>query len=640
MLLLQGKQATPLVRYSVAALAVFAGLVFRLVLIGFLGPELPYVTFFLAVMFSAWFGGVGPGIFSSALTLAVLAALARTMPSHSPHATNAVGAIVFLGVSAFISILTEALRRSRSRLENNLHELEIAMASRSAAEKALQDNRDLLRTTLSSIGDSVITTDSQGKITFLNPSAERLTGWTSAEAQRQTVSEVFVVLNEQTRLPVMNPTQRSLDESTDAGLGNQTILVNRSGREIPIDESAAPIRDTQQRVFGTVLVFRDVSERRQSELALKKSEEILKLAVTAGQIGIWDWDLEEKRVTLSDRFYEIHGIEKGFFPEAGDQFLDLVHPDDKTAVQQALREAIRGIPPVDFQYRIIRPNGELRWLASTAIVFSNENARIARVLGVTTDITKSKEAEEELRLINRTLVNTNRSLEEFSYVASHDLQEPLRMVNIYTQLLLRRLGNENPDVKQYASVLTNSVERMQIVLRDLLEYSRATNTGAGDGAADLSAALQAAQEVLENEISESGAIIKASSLPVTKGETMQMCHVFQNLLSNAMKYRKKGAQPEIKISARRQLNEWIISVEDNGIGFEPEYERQIFGLFKRLHNREYPGTGLGLAICQRIVERFDGRIWAESKPGEGSKFFFTLPAIPSIVRETTPARQQ
>ncbi len=631
------REATTPVRYCVAAAAVVIGLALRLILVRLLGTSVPYITFFPAVMFSAWFGGVGPGIFSSILTLIVFAALEGIVPFQHPNATNVISGLLFVGVSAFISLLTEELRRSRHRSEQNLHQLQRALAASNDAEKALAENRDLLRTTLASLGDSVITTDAQGNVSFLNPPAERLTGWSLAEAQGHPISEVFVVLNEQTRLAVENPARRALKEGCVVSLANHSILLSQDGRETPIEDSAAPIRDELSRLFGAVLVFRDISQRRASELALRKSEESLKLALMAGQIGVWDWDVANERVTWSDRMYEIHGLKKGAFQEGIEQFLKLVHPDDRQAIRQSMRDSMEGIPPIDFQFRIVLPDGGIRWASTTAILFKNEKEEIVRVLGATTDITKSKRAEEDLKLINRNLLSANRNLEEFTEVASHDLQEPLRMVNIYTQLLLKRLGDQDAEINQYARVLTEGVGRMQALLHDLLEYSRASNVEVADSSADLSAALNEALTTLQNDIRETGAIIHSSPLPVTMGETTQLSHVFQNLLSNAIKYRKSGMRPEISISARLDGAEWVISVEDKGIGFHQQYAGQIFGLFKRLHSREYPGTGLGLAICQRIVERVGGRIWAEGVLGTGSTFYFALPAIPSSTREVTSA---
>lgn len=244
------------------------------------------------------------------------------------------------------------------------------------------------------------------------------------------------------------------------------------------------------------------------------------------------------------------------------------------------------------------------------------------------DITERKHAEEALQHSHQELERTNRELEEFAYVASHDLQEPLRMVNIYSQLLLKRFVPEEPQAQEYATLVRQGVKRMETLIRDLLTYSRTVQRDEQPvGAADLSAALDEAQSVLKSRIEELGAVIQAGPLPIVRGEATQLAHVFQNLLSNALKYCNKDVKPMIQIRAERETKHWVIAVADNGIGFEPQYAEKIFGLFKRLHKDEYPGTGLGLAICQRIVERYGGRMWAESQPGIGSTFYFLLPMV-------------
>jgi len=220
----------------------------------------------------------------------------------------------------------------------------------------------------------------------------------------------------------------------------------------------------------------------------------------------------------------------------------------------------------------------------------------------------------------------NRELEEFAYVASHDLQEPLRMVNIYTQQILRSLAAEDEKLIQYSNFVRQGVNRMEALIQDLLAFSRNVHTDELQiGAADLSESLTEALSILKDRIEDARAIVTTGSLPNVRGDTAQMAHVFQNILSNALKYRRNGVIPEITISAERGGGEWIVRVRDNGIGFEPRYAERIFGLFKRLHKEEYPGTGLGLAICKRIVERYGGRIWAEGRPGDGATFYFSLP---------------
>ena len=201
------------------------------------------------------------------------------------------------------------------------------------------------------------------------------------------------------------------------------------------------------------------------------------------------------------------------------------------------------------------------------------------------------------------------------------------MVSIYTQLIAERLQSNESEIKRYAAYVREGVQRMTAIIGDLLEYSRSSHAEElSVGCADLSESLSQAQATLVTDILESGAIITAHALPKIRGETSQMSHVFQNILSNAIKYRKRGTCPTIDIRSEREGDQWVISIQDDGIGFEPQYSERIFGLFKRLHKGEYPGTGLGLAICQRIIERYGGQIWAESTLGSGATFRFRLPA--------------
>ena len=255
----------------------------------------------------------------------------------------------------------------------------------------------------------------------------------------------------------------------------------------------------------------------------------------------------------------------------------------------------------------------------------NEQGEVILIVPEGRDITDLKKVEKELRHANHELTRVNRDLEEFAYVASHDLQEPLRIVNIFTQLLLKEFGGGEAKVTQYAASVHQGVARMNALLKDLLKFSHTMHSDEKpEGTTDLSASVTEALSVMKNRIEESGATITVTSLPTVRGDTAQLAHVFQNLISNALKYRQRDVPPLISISAGEQGSDWVISVVDNGIGFDPDHAERIFGLFKRLHRDEYEGTGLGLAICKRIVERYGGRIWAESTLGRGAAFHVAL----------------
>jgi light-regulated signal transduction histidine kinase (bacteriophytochrome) len=263
------------------------------------------------------------------------------------------------------------------------------------------------------------------------------------------------------------------------------------------------------------------------------------------------------------------------------------------------------------------------------MAIAGETGQAQGVVGVIVDVTERKASEHELRSKNEELTKANRELEEFAFVASHDLQEPLRMVNIYTQLLLRTDGiGKGPETAQYADFVQQGVHRMEQLIKDLLRFSRVIHPEQETArAADLTCSLDQAISILQVRLEETGAILVRSPLPVVWGEERQLALVFQNLLSNALKYRRTDLTPTIEIAAERVEGEWVVSISDNGIGFQPEHSVRIFGLFKRLHKDAYPGTGLGLAISQRIVDRYGGRIWATSDgEGRGAKFFFSLRA--------------
>jgi light-regulated signal transduction histidine kinase (bacteriophytochrome) len=237
-------------------------------------------------------------------------------------------------------------------------------------------------------------------------------------------------------------------------------------------------------------------------------------------------------------------------------------------------------------------------------------------------------AELERRVEERTkeLSRMNEELRQFAYVASHDLQEPLRTVASYAQLLARRYrGKLETDADEFIDYMVGGVTRMHTLLNDMLAYSRVTESKDRPLApANLNAVLQSALMNLRATIEESQAEVTHQDLPTVEGDEIQLIQVFQNLIGNAIKY-KGSDPPRISITAENVADEWILSVQDNGIGIDPQYAERVFGIFKRLHGRELPGTGMGLAICKRILERHNGRIWVESEPGKGSTFRFTLP---------------
>jgi len=414
---------------------------------------------------------------------------------------NETALIAVIGSAAIFVFLAFATVTIQKGTQRRLELIEALKHSEAEATRA----RDWLQTTLASIGDAVITTDEMGRITLLNGVAEALTGWKQEDAAGKPLEQIFVIRNAETGLEVENPVTKVLREGRIVGLANHARLIARTGRYVPIDDSAAPIRNEQGVIAGVVLVFRDISAREAADQALERSM-------------------------------------------------------------------------------------------------------------------------AELRASNEALSRANEDLAQFAFAASHDLQEPLRMITSYSQLLLKGYrGQPDAEAATCIEFITDGTQRMRELLADLLAYAQLGASRGNTGTVDLDLVLRKTLENCTTAIAENHAEVTSDPLPEVEGNEAEFIQVFQNLITNALKYRSEQP-PRIHVSAAAENGVWRLGVADNGIGIAPEYQQQIFGLFKRLHGRKVPGTGIGLAICQRVVERNGGRIWVESREGEGATLYFTLPA--------------
>jgi len=305
-------------------------------------------------------------------------------------------------------------------------------------------------------------------------------------------------------------------------------------------------------------------------------------------------------------------------------YIEFIHPDDRAATQAAAATLAEGQALAGFENRFRCKDGSWKWLLWNA----TSDPREQLIYGMAHDVTERKQVDETLNKTLAEVERSNKELEQFAYVASHDLQEPLRMVSSYTQLLAKHFGGQlDQDARDYVGYAVDGANRMQRMIQDLLLYSRAMTRGKAQEPVDLDGVLGEALANLQMTIGETGSMISADNLPTVNADRLQLVQVFQNLVGNAIKFRKEGDSPRVQISARRDGAEWIISVKDNGIGIDPKHFSRLFVIFQRLHGpQQYPGTGIGLALCQRIIARHGGRIWVESAPGKGSEFLFTLKA--------------
>jgi PAS domain S-box-containing protein len=376
------------------------------------------------------------------------------------------------------------------------------------------------------------------------------------------------------------------------------------------------------------VVFYDITERKKAEEALRQSEERLKRAQEIAHLGSWELDLVSNELTWSDEAYRIFGLRLQEFGATYEAFLEAVHPDDRIAVDQAYTESIRdGRDSYEIVHRVIkRASGEIRIVHEKCEHFRNESGQIIRSIGMVHDITERVQAEVELHRTLEELKSSNAELEQFAYVASHDLQEPLRGIAGLAQILQQRYqGQLDSQADEFIDLIVDGTQRMQTLINDLLAYSRIGRRGEAIRSTGAEAALKAVMQNLSVGIREYGATITNDSLPTVKADATQLIQLFQNLISNAVKFRAERP-PRIHIGVSDAGDCWQFSIRDNGIGIEPQYFERIFQVFQRLHTRrEYKGTGIGLAICKKIIERHGGRIWVESEIGHGTTFYFTLP---------------
>jgi PAS domain S-box-containing protein len=388
-----------------------------------------------------------------------------------------------------------------------------------------------------------------------------------------------------------------------------------------------------------VKAYRNENRRTSSEQALKESEARLKQSQAMAHLGSWELDVANNLLTWSDEVYRIFGLQPQEFKATYEAFLEAVHPDDRKAVDEAYSGSLRdGKDGYEIEHRLVRKlTGEVRIVQEKCGHIRDRSGRIIRSIGMVHDITELKRAELEIREMNESLENkvaertaeltrSNADLQQFAYVASHDLQEPLRNVASCLQLLEKKYKN-NLDAKadQYIHYAVESSVRMKTLILDLLTYSRIGTKGKPPLPVNCEQIVDQTVKNLRSAISETGAVITHDPLPTIFADDAQLSQVFQNLIGNGIKFRREE-QPHIHVSAVKNKKEWIFSVKDNGIGIESRHLDRIFVIFQRLHKRsQYGGTGIGLAIVKKVVERHNGRVWVESEVGSGTTFHFTIP---------------
>jgi PAS domain S-box-containing protein len=502
------------------------------------------------------------------------------------------------------------------------------------AEEALRESERRYRLLAEKVSDVIWNMDMDLRITYISPSVTRLAGFSVEEAVGLTVEEFLapaslevVMKTFEEELPIRRIEQQDPFRSRTLELE----VTRKDGSTVWTENTVSFLRAPDGRPIGIVGVTRDITERKQAEEALRESERRYRLLAENVTDVITCVDMNLRPTYLSPSITHLlgysveeamaRGIEESLTPASIEAITEALSIEMALEHDQQKDQFRRRVQELEFYHK----DGSTVWVEVMVSFLRNSEGQPVEVVSVLRDITERKQAREELHKTLTELERSNKELEQFAYVASHDLQEPLRMIASYVQLLARRYeGQLDADADDFIAYAVGGASRMQKMINDLLTYSRVGTRGKPFQTTDCQAVLDQVLANLKVAVEESSAVVTYDPLPMVIADESQMAQLFQNLIDNAIKFHDE-ASPRVHISAKQKEKDWVFSVRDNGIGIDPQYYQRIFMLFQSLHNREeYSGTGMGLAICKRIVERHGGRIWVESELGKGSTFYFTI----------------
>jgi PAS domain S-box-containing protein len=402
-------------------------------------------------------------------------------------------------------------------------------------------------------------------------------------------------------------------------------ILGKGGIIATIDFSIKPVLDDFGKVILLIPEGRDITQRKLLEQKSREQEEQIRLFVKHTPAAVAMFDNQMRYMIASDRWYQDYGLTgKDIIGKSHYRvFPEMENMEEWKEIHQ---RCLQGAVEIREEDPFPRADGSMDWLRWEIHPWRTNNNRIGGIILFTEVITEKMKVRENLKLLNKQLMESNKELEQFAYVASHDLQEPLRMVSSFLQLLEKKYKTQLDDsAQQYIHFAVDGSERMKTLINDLLKFSRVGTAADEHVEVDCTKIVQNLIKIYEEKINENYASVSFTCLPVIKGNKTQIDQLFQNLIGNALKYRSKE-NPVITIGCEEEDNKLKFYVKDNGIGIEPKFYEKVFVIFQRLHGKnEYSGTGIGLAICKKIVERHGGKIWIESEPGKGTAFFFSLP---------------
>ncbi len=495
--------------------------------------------------------------------------------------------------------------------------------------KAEQERNSLQVTLENSLNEIYIFDSETLKFKYVNKGALLNLGYTEAEIKKLTPIDIKPDHTKDTFKKLVGPLVSKEEEKIIFFTNHK----RKDGSLYPVEVHLQLVTEASNNRFLAIIL--DITDQKKAEKLILQANERFEKVTEATNDAIWDWDI------INETFYRSKAIENFFGKETSrtlthKQFWkDTFHPEDLVKTQEGLKEAISN-PSCnrwEAEYRILNDVGDVYYVLDRGVIVRNDQGEAIRMIGAMTNISHQKDYEIQLKELNRELQKhaielerSNEELEQFAFVTSHDLQEPLRMITSFMDQLKRKYEDQlDEKALQYIYYATDGAKRMKNIILDLLKYSRAGKPSENIEEVNLNEVISSYRQLRRKLIAESSAVIIVKELPSIITYMAVVTQIFHGLLDNAIKYSREGVAPVIEIKAKEKTNEWEFSVADNGLGIDAQFFDKIFIIFQRLHNRtSYEGTGIGLSIVKRSVEFLDGKIWLSSTVGKGTTFFFTL----------------
>lgn len=492
------------------------------------------------------------------------------------------------------------------------------------------DDGKMLASIVRSSDDAIISKTLEGIVTSWNEAATRTFGYTAEEMIGQPITKLIPADRQEEEPAILDRLKRG--ERVDHF---ETKRITKNKRLIDVSLTISPLKDSTGNIIGASKIARDISEQKNAARIIREREELFRMTVESTNIGSWEFYPHTSHFILSDESRKIWGIQRDVTISIP-YLQPLVHEGDWDLLKRSALHAVITDGKFHLQFRIRRADTqELRWIRVQGMIFFSDQHDPERFIGTMLDITSDKtfmdrleeivkERTHELIMLNQQLKRSNDELEQFAYIASHDLQEPMRKVQTFAELIERNL-TEPEVLERYAGRIKAASARMSNLIKDVLNYSRLSKVAVQMQETDLNQVLKDVMHALDPEMERLKAAVQSDELPVIKGNRDQLYQLFHNLISNSLKFCNKP--PLIHITVSRLHHQQVtIVLKDNGIGFEQKYAEKIFHIFSHLNAiDQYTGTGIGLALCRKIVENHGGTISATGIPANGATFYISFP---------------